>query len=199
LNDSGFRLAAKTGSSEGPVIVLASRSPQRSAILAQLGIAFEVHPADVEEESAGDPEQVVITNALRKARAVAKDVGDRLVLGADTEVMLNGRIYGKPASAAEARDQIETLSGRTHDVWSAVALLEGGRERTATARTSVTFKRLDQHTIDWYLENGEWEGRAGSYAIQGRGAALVERMEGDYWNVVGLPVAVLLDLAPGLI
>jgi septum formation protein len=181
-------------------LVLASRSPQRRAILEQIGIAFEVHPADVAEERAGDAEAVVTANAVRKARAVAEQVGaGRLVLGADTEVMLDGRIYGKPHDLDDARRQLDSLSGRTHDVWSAVALVDGGRERTATARTSVIFKRLDGRIVDWYLDSGEWEGRAGSYAIQGRGAALVERIEGDFWNVVGLPVSVLLDLAPELI
>jgi septum formation protein len=169
-------------------------------ILEQLEIAFEVHPADVPEENAGEPDEVVTANALHKARAVAEKVGaERLVLGADTEVMLEGRIYGKPTDLEDARDQLEKLSGRTHDVWSAVALLEDRRERTATARTAVTFKRLDARTLDWYLESGEWRERAGSYAIQRRGAALVERIDGDYWNVVGLPVAVLLDLAPELL
>jgi septum formation protein len=181
-------------------IVLASRSPQRREILEQLGIAFEVFPADIPEESAGEPEEVVTTNALRKARAVAKrEGGERVVLGADTEVFLDGQIYGKPNDRLEAHDQLERLSGRTHDVWSAVALVEGDRERTATARTAVTFKRLDGRRIEWYLESDEWRDRAGSYAIQGRGAALVDRIEGDYWNVVGLPVAALLDLAPDLV
>jgi septum formation protein len=182
------------------VLVLASRSPQRRAILEQLGIEFEVQPADVPEANTGQPEDVVTTNALRKAQAVAEKVGaERLVLGADTEVMLDGRIYGKPTDLEDARDQLEKLSGRTHDVWSAVVLLEDGRERTATARTAVTFKQLDARILDWYLESAEWQERAGSYAIQGRGAALVERIEGDYWNVVGLPVAALLDLAPELL
>jgi septum formation protein len=200
LNDSGFRLTAKTGSIEGPVLVLASRSPQRRAILEQLGIAFEVHPANVEEETAGDPKQLVTTNALRKARAVVEQVGAmRLVLGADTEVMLDGEIYGKPNDLGEARAQLEKLSGRTHEVWSAVALVEFARERAATARTAVTFKQLDTQTIDWYLETREWKERAGSYALQGHGAALVDRIDGDYWNVVGLPVAALLDLAPELL
>jgi septum formation protein len=180
--------------------VLASRSPQRRAILEQLGIPFEVHPADVPEETAGEPERVVTTNALRKARAVAEKVGaDRVVLGADTEVMLERQIYGKPTSPEDARRQLEKLSGSTHNVWSAVALLDDRRERTATAQTAVTFRQLDTRTLDWYLESGEWRERAGSYAIQGRGAALVERVEGDYWNVVGLPVAALLDLVPELL
>ena len=200
MNDPGFSLAGKTGSSESPKLVLASRSPQRRAILEQLGVEFEVLPANVPEESSGEPDHVVMQNTLRKARAVAEVVGaERLVLGADTEVWLDGRIYGKPGGLPDARDQLERLSGRTHDVWSAVALLETGRERTATARTAVTFKRLDAWLLDWYLESGEWRDRAGSYAIQGKGAALVERIEGDFWNVVGLPVPALLDLAPELV
>jgi nucleoside triphosphate pyrophosphatase len=181
-------------------LVLASRSPQRRAILRQLGIAFEVKPADVTEETQGEAEQLVTANALRKARAVAAEVGgERTVLGADTEVAFDGQIYGKPSDVADARGQLERLSGHTHDVWSAVVLIEGGHEHVAIARTAVTFKHLDSHVLDWYLADGEWRERAGSYAIQGKGAALVERIEGDYWNVVGLPVAALVDLAPELL
>jgi septum formation protein len=158
-----------------------------------------VHPPDVTEELSGDPEQVVVENALRKARAVVSKLGsDQFVLGADTAVVLDGRLYGKARDRAEARAQLELLSGRDHEVWSAVALVEGDSERIGTARTIVTFKHLDEQAIDWYLESHEWQERAGSYAIQGKGAALVERIEGDYWNVVGLPVSTLLELAPEL-
>jgi septum formation protein len=181
-------------------LILASRSPQRRAILERLGIAIDVHPADVREECSGDPEQVVTENALRKARAVSSELGpERFVLGADTAVALDGHLYGKARDRVEARAQIERLSARDHDVWSAVALVEGESERVGTARTTVSFKRLDEQTIDWYLQSREWEERAGSYAIQGKGAVLVERIDGDYWNVVGLPVPVLLDLAPELL
>jgi septum formation protein len=172
-------------------VILASRSPQRKAILEQLGIEFEVVVPDVEELEEGDPREMVVENALRKARAVPGD----LVLGVDTTVVVDGRSYGKPADEGEARETLSLLSGRTHEVWSGIAL----NERTAAACTEVTFWRLDARILDWYLSSGEWRGRAGGYAIQGRGAALVERIDGDFWNVVGLPVPTLLELAPDLL
>lgn len=175
-------------------LVLASASPQRRAILEQLGIGFDVVSADVEELTEGEPGAVVVENALRKARAVDGE----LVLGADTEVALDGRVYGKAADAGEAERFLRELSGRTHEVLTGVAVIEGGEELTATAVTAVTFRSLDRDTIEWYLDSGEWRGRAGAYAIQGKGAALVERIEGDYLNVVGLPVATLLGLKPFL-
>jgi len=178
------------------VITLASRSPQRRAILEQLGVEFEVVPADVEETTKGDPPAVVVENALRKARAVH---GER-VLGMDTEVVLDGRVYGKPADESEAETFLRRLSGRTHEVWSGIALrTQSGDERTSTACTRVTFRRLEQPDIDWYVASGEWRERAGGYAIQGKGAALVESIDGDYWNVVGLPVAELVRLAPDIV
>ena len=178
------------------MLVLASRSPQRRAILEQLGVPFEVAPADVEERVKGDPPAVVVENALRKARAVK---GDR-VLGVDTEVVLDGRVYGKPADEAEAETFLRRLSGRTHEVWSGIALRgAGGDERTASACTKVRFRLLEQSDLDWHIGTGEWRDRAGGYAIQGRGAALIEAVDGDYWNVVGLPVAELVSLAPDLV
>jgi septum formation protein len=183
----------------GPLI-LASRSPQRRAILEQLDIQFEIHPADVDERSDGTPEQVVTENAQLKARKVAGEVGaGRLVLSVDTVVALDGRLYGKPRDATEARSHLAELSGREHEVWSGLTLLEHGRELTGTARTAVRFRTLDDDLIDWYIDTGEWGNRAGGYAIQGRGAALVQAIEGDYWNVVGLPVALMLQIAPQLL
>ena len=176
-------------------LTLASRSPQRSAILEQLGIPFEVVPADVEEETEGEPADVVTRNALNKARAVE----GATVLGVDTEVYLDGRLFGKPADANQARSFLEQLSDRTHEVFSGIALIDSGAARTGAVRTEVTFRRLDPPLIDWYLTSGEWEGRAGGYAVQGRGSALVKTIAGDYWNVVGLPVALLLDFAPWLL
>lgn len=175
-------------------LVLASASPQRRAILDQLGVDFEVVVPEVEELTEGEPAAVVTENALRKARAVAGD----LVLAADTEVILDGTIYGKPADVGEAERFLRELSGATHEVVSGVALIEDGEELTAVATTAVAFRALDEPTLRWYLDDGEWEGRAGGYAIQGRGAALVERIDGDYLNVVGLPLATLLDLKPSL-
>ena len=181
-------------------LVLASRSPQRSAILEQLGVEFEVVPSDEPESRDGDPRELVVSNALRKARVVAAAVGEqRLVLGVDTEVHLDGRIFGKPGDRPEARCHLAVLSGRTHEVFSAIALIEQRRERTAVSRTAVTFRDLSDAMIDWYLDTDEWRDRAGGYAIQGFGSALVERVEGDFWNVVGLPVPLLLDAEPSLL
>jgi septum formation protein len=176
-------------------LVLASRSPQRRAILEQLGIEFEVRPADVEEDTEGDPAEIVVRNARRKAQAVS----GQTVLGVDTEVYLDGRLFGKPGSEAQARGFLEQLSGRTHDVFSGIALVHEGAMQTGVARTEVTFRRLDTALIEWYLESGEWEERAGGYAVQGRGSALIAGIAGDYWNVVGLPVPLLLDIAPWLL
>jgi len=179
-------------------LVLASGSPQRRAILEQLGVEFEAVSSRVEEEARGEPRQVVVENALRKARAVAAERPDRRVLGVDTEVVLDGRVFGKPAGEDEAVTLLRRLSGRTHEVWSGIALCSNGEERTGDAVTRVRFRRLEEPDIRWYLESGEWRERAGGYAIQGRGAALVESIEGDFWNVVGLPVGELLKLAPDL-
>jgi septum formation protein len=184
-------------------LILASRSPQRSAILEQLGVAFRVEAPEVEELTGGDPRRLVRENALRKARAVAAGSGAAAaerVLGADTAVVLDGRVFGKPGDEAEAETFLRRLSGRTHEVMTGIALREpGGAERSDVAVTRVRFRRLEQRDLAWYLATGEWRERAGGYAIQGRGAALVEEIEGDYWNVVGLPVAALLRLVPDLL
>ena len=151
---------------------------------------------DAEELTEGDPRALALENALRKARSVE---GER-VLGVDTEVVLDGRVFGKPRDGEEAETFLRRLSGRTHEVISGIALRgPHGDERTDAAVTRVRFRHLEQDDIDWYVESGEWRDRAGGYAIQGRGAALVAEIEGDYWNVVGLPVAKLIELAPDLI
>jgi septum formation protein len=173
------------------VLVLASRSPQRKRILEQLGIDFRLEPADVEEVTEGDPRDVVVENALRKARAVEGD----LVLGADTEVFLGGKVFGKADSEEKAAEHLRALSGRTHEVWGGIALRDGDHAQTAHAVTTVTFAELTDEDLAWYLASGEWRERAGAYAIQGRGAALVTSIEGDFWNVVGLPVAELRRIA----
>jgi septum formation protein len=204
-------------------LVLASRSPQRRAILERLGVAFTVRPTDVEEFDRGDPGEVALENALRKARA-AQQLGaeaggaEELVLGCDTLVALDGAIYGKPRDERDARKTLRALGGATHEVLSGLALLGGGDDdgdgaseradepertdvyvRTMVVRTAVTFRELDDGMLDWYLAQGEWRGRAGGYAIQGAGAALVRSVEGDYENVVGLPLAALLDICPSLL
>jgi septum formation protein len=181
-------------------LVLASRSPQRRAILEQLGVPFEVRAPDVEELVSGPPHEVAIENAYRKARVVFEQGTEGCVLGADTVVALGGTLYGKPADRNEARATLEALSGRRHAVIGGLCLMiSDGRPRTAAATTAVTFRVLDAGLLEWYLDTGEWRDRAGAYAIQGRGAALVRSIEGDYLNVVGLPVGLLLELEPGLV
>jgi septum formation protein len=175
------------------LLILASRSPQRTAILAQLGIEHEVRPTGAAELEEGDPFEVALENARRKA-AAAGDAGGAPVLGVDTLVTLHGAIYGKPADEAAARVTLEALSGATHQVVSGLALARDGRVETASAVTDVTFRAFDGRILDWYVATGEWRERAGGYAIQGRGAALVREIRGDYLNVVGLPAATLLDL-----
>lgn len=180
-------------------LVLASRSPQRRAILESLGVPFDVRATDVVEEDEGVPLAVAGENALRKALAGHATPGE-VVLGVDTVVATEIEIWGKPPDEDAARETLRHLSGRTHDVISGVALVdEDGSVRAATAVTKVTFRELDDRMLDWYVASGEWEERAGGYAIQGRGGALVERIEGDYLNVVGLPVGALLDLWPDLL
>jgi septum formation protein len=183
-----------------PRLVLASGSPQRRAILGDLGLDFDVRASDVAEEDEGAPRVVASENALRKALAVAADAQDDVVIGCDTLVATDGtEIWGKPSDADEARATLRHLSGRTHEVVSGLAIVQRGDVRAATEITHVTFRALDDATIEWYISTGEWNGRAGGYAIQGRGAVLVNRIEGDYLNVVGLPVAALLGLCPALV
>jgi septum formation protein len=178
-------------------LILASRSPQRRDILEQIGLAFEVRVPEVEELVDGPVAEVALENAYRKASAVAP--AELPVLGVDTVVSLGREIFGKPRDAADAVRMLAALAGRTHVVVSGVCLIAGDRVRTAAAQTAVEFRALDAAAIDAYVATGEWAGRAGAYAIQGRGATLVTRIEGDYLNVVGLPVAALLDLAPDLL
>jgi septum formation protein len=178
-------------------LILASASPQRRAILVQIGVAFEVRAPAVQELSEGPAAEVALENAYRKAAAIAP--ADLPVVGVDTVVSLGSRIFGKPRDAAHAVEMLTALAGARHVVVSGVCLIEGERVRTAAAQTVVEFRALDRAGIDAYVHTGEWEGRAGAYAIQGRGATLVARIEGDYLNVVGLPVPTLLDLAPQLL
>jgi septum formation protein len=180
-------------------LVLASSSPQRRALLERLGVHFQVRPVDAPELGRGDPATVALSNALNKARAARAAERPEAVIGCDTIVAHGSEIYGKPANERAAREMLRALSGETHEVISGLALLLPEGERTATARTAVSFRDLGEQLLAWYLALGEWRGRAGGYAIQGAGAALVRRVEGDYENVVGLPLATLLDLYPGLL
>ncbi|MDQ3729873.1 MAG: Maf family protein [Actinomycetota bacterium] len=195
-----------------PRLVLASRSPRRKEILGWLGIAFETVEPEVEELTEGDdPEALVLENARLKALAglesLGGDAGDRAVLGVDTDVFLDGRMLGQPADRDAAEGRLRALSGREHEVLSGVCLLGPNaagipgaplRERSGISRSLVTFAELDEATISAYLDSEEWRGRAGGYAIQGLGSILVDRVEGDFSNIVGLPIRVLLDLEPAL-
>jgi len=184
-------------------LILASSSPQRSAILEQLQIPFEVRaPHYVENDALDiDPAELVRTHAEGKARSAHRE--GQLTLGVDTTVVLDGRMYGKPLDREHAGRMLNELSGRTHTVVSGICLLGAEDDVVGHEITDVTFRLLSHDTVASYLESGEWEARAGAYAIQGLGGRLVERIEGDYLNVVGLPGALLVSLlehhAPNLL
>jgi len=179
---------ARGGDLEGPqALVLASTSPQRRAILEQLGLPFEVAEPRYEERGE-DP----VEHAAGKARSV--DGGGRAVVGVDTIVVCGGLRLGKPSGVEDAAEMLGALSGRTHEVASGLCLRGPGWEELAEERTRVTFRALTARDVAVYVATAEWRDRAGAYAIQGRGASLVERIEGDYLNVVGLPAALLVSL-----
>jgi septum formation protein len=175
-------------------------------MLEALGVEFRIVVPSVLEMDDGDPAELVIANARRKAEAGLLDAAEgEVALGVDTDVVLDQEMLGKAPDAAAARAHLEELSGRTHEVLSGLVLL-GPRqagpepaERSGLARSEVTFRELDPEALDLYLDSGEWLDRAGSYAIQGLGSILVERLEGDFSNVVGLPIGLLLELAPELV
>jgi septum formation protein len=173
----------------GHPLLLASTSPQRPAILAQLGIPFEVVAPDYEEAPGRDP----LEHAAGKARSVGAPAG-RVVLGVDTIVVCEGELIGKPRDLAEATRMLAKLAGAKHEVVSGLCLRTAAWEELHRETTLVTFRPLREREATHYLASGEWKGRAGGYAIQGFGASLVERVEGDYLNVVGLPAALLVRL-----
>jgi septum formation protein len=177
-------------------LLLASTSPQRRAILEQLAIPFDVVAPDYVEHDAPGADAVALVreHARGKARSVAAQAGGRPVLGVDTAVSLGGRIYGKPATAADAEAMLEELAGKTHVVVSGLCLVTPGWELVEHDSTRVTFRTLTARELAHNLAWGEWEGRAGGYAIQGRGASLVKQIDGDYLNVVGLPAALLVRI-----
>jgi septum formation protein len=179
-----------------PPLLLASTSPQRRAILEQLGLPFEVIAPVYEEHDPPDADPVALAreHAQGKARSVADEAGDRPVLGVDTTVVCAGRVYGKADGLEAAAEMLEALGGTTHEVISGLCLLTPAWEEVHHEVTRVTFRPLTARDIAAYVAGGEWQNRAGAYAIQGLGAGLVERIEGDYLNVVGLPAALLIRL-----
>jgi septum formation protein len=174
-----------------PPLILASGSPRRAELLGRLGLPFEVSPPRIDERplAGEDPAGTARRLARDKAEAVAAERRQGLVLAADTVVALDGRIFGKPREAQEAREMIGLLSGREHRVITGVALLEvaSGRRADGHALSSVRFARLSVSDLEWYLSTGEWGDKAGAYGLQGAGAWLVESVEGCPSNVIGLP------------
>jgi septum formation protein len=181
-------LRGHLGSAPATPLILASTSPQRRAILEQLRIPFDAVAPAYEEVDGTSP----LERAAGKARSV--DGGDRPVLGVDTEVLLDGQLLGKPADETEAEAMLESLSGRAHDVVSGLCLRTPAWEELHEATTVVTFRELTPRDLAGYVASREWHGRAGGYAIQGLGASLVERVDGDFLNVVGLPGSLLVRL-----
>ncbi len=176
--------------------MLASTSPRRRKLLAESDIEFiAVDPIDVAEdiEPEETPEALVIRHALAKARSVVPDYDDALIIGADTVVFVDGEILGKPADEGQAEAMLAQVAGRSHFVSGGIAVIDsgGGREEAAYQRTKVHFKKLSPQEITRYVATGEPMDKAGAYAIQGKGAFIVDRIEGDYFNVVGLPMCLL--------
>lgn len=181
-------------------LILASASPRRAALLSQIGLTFEIRPSDVAEPphttySGKRGDEVTQELALLKARNVAQHCNDGVVIGADTLVSLDGKLLGKPTDDADAMTMLTQLSDTSHEVVTGVALVDASTERTIawTETTLVYFRKLHPAEIDAYIATGETADKAGAYGIQGRGAAFVRRIEGCYFNVVGLPLASLVE------
>jgi septum formation protein len=177
-------------------LILASASPRRRELLGLLGLDFEVVVTEISELIEGDPEVLVVENALRKARSVSDS--EALVLGVDTDVVLDGRLLGKPGDGGEATARLRDLSGRTHEVLSGIALVGSGETLTELVRTEVTFRELADREIEAYVGSREWNDRAGGYSVQGLGSSFVARIEGDLSNVIGLPIPALCRMIEDL-
>jgi septum formation protein len=195
----GARAKADSDTINFPVrLILASASPRRAELLTAAGFAFDIMPADVDETPmrGEDPMQYALRVARDKAnriQAYCRESGT-VVLSADTVVVANGEILGKPRDSEDARRMLRLLSGGAHDVHTAVVVRRGGTERSEVVTTRVWFRSLDESEITWYVDSGEPEGKAGAYGIQGRAARFIERIEGSWANVVGLPVATVYRL-----
>ena len=200
---------SKTGKVESaPVagvepLVLASASPRRAEILRAVGWHFQVAAADVDEKMLDGESPAVYTERLAREKAehiVASSPSQSLVLGADTVVVIDGVTLGKPRDETDARRMLRSLSGRTHEVITGVAMVRAktNESRIAHERTRVRFAEMSDAEIDWYVATGEPMDKAGAYAIQGRAALFIEKIDGDYWNVVGLPVRLVYRLVRGI-
>ena len=178
-------------------IILASSSPRRFQILEQIGIKFTVDSAEIDENLPGlAAAELVKALSLKKAQAVAEKYQEGIIIGADTVVAVDGQIYGKPKSKEQAREMMQNLSGRSHEVLTAIALVDAAGKKKQVQKlvsTKVFFRKLTNKEIKRYLAWDEYQDKAGAYGIQGKGAVLVEKIDGCYYNVVGLPVSALLD------
>jgi septum formation protein len=177
--------------------ILASESPRRRQLLEQIGLKFQVVPSNSSEdlESGLEPHELVKSLSLKKASSVASKYKNAVVIAADTFGVLGGRILGKPKTADEAREMLMAMSGKTHSVITGFTILDAddGRAVSRSVETKVHFKKLTAEEIDAYVRSGEPLGKAGAYAIQGLGAAIIERIEGDFYNVVGLPLSAVVE------
>lgn len=178
-------------------LILASGSPRRRELIDSMGIPFQVIVADAEEVKAGNPQELVMENARRKAAAVAKSHPGRIVLGADTMVFAAGEALGKPRDDQDARRMLRLLSGGTHWVYTGVSVMQDERQDTRWDATKVFFSPLTEAQIDRYIASGEPWDKAGAYAIQGKAGMFVERIEGSYSNVIGLPLALVREMLLG--
>jgi septum formation protein len=175
-------------------IVLASSSPRRRQLLALLGLSPEIVPSNIDETWRNGEAPAAHAERLAREKAAAVARRGAAVIGADTIVVIGGEILGKPRDEAEAQAMLRRLSGREHEVYTAVAVAHGGRVASGVARTVVRFRALDRATIAAYVATGEPMDKAGAYGIQGYGAVLVERIEGDYFTVMGLGLGLLVEL-----
>jgi len=182
----------------GPRLILASKSPRRRYLLNQAGLEFSVIPSSFDESSVtlSSPDAYVRQLAENKARDISEQYPDSWVIGADTIVLIDGTILGKPGSPAEARTMLKSLNGRTHQVLTGYCICchRAGSRFSETVKTDVCFKKLTDREIDWYISSGEPFDKAGAYGIQGIGTFLVKRINGSYTNVVGLPICEVVEL-----
>ena len=181
-----------------PRLILASASPRRSALLSQIGLTFEIFPSEIEElvpDKDLSPEKVTQKLAKLKARTVAERYTEGVIIGADTLVLFKKELLGKPKNREDAKSMLSRLSGKTHRVITGVALIDVKKntETTWSEVTKVCFRELCADEIDNYIQSGESKDKAGAYGIQGRGAAFVKRIDGCYFNVVGLPLASFVE------
>jgi septum formation protein len=183
---------------KNPTVILASASPRRSSLLRQSGVEFTTAPADVDERvlPGETPEGYAGRMSLDKARSAAVTAGEGIVIAADTIVVLKNEILGKPSDAQDAVRMLSMLSGRIHQVLTAITVMDAatGKTMTRLSRTKVRFRRLTAEEIALYVRTGEPLDKAGAYGIQGKGALLVSRIEGCYFNVVGLPISILSEM-----